>query len=123
MRRTNIPAFLTLFDFGDATTTSDGRSDSTVAPQSLYLMNSKFMSERADSIAKFLLRRETDDRSRLERLYWLALARPPAGRELDAALNYLDGFPGRGQQPAALESKWASLCRTILGSSEFLYVF
>ena len=38
---------LNLFDFGDATTPGEGRSQTNVAPQALFMMNSDFVAEQA----------------------------------------------------------------------------
>ena len=55
LRRSNLPSVLTLFDFGDATTPGEGRSQTNVAPQALYMMNGEFVAARARSLAEQLL--------------------------------------------------------------------
>ena len=47
LRRSNLASVLTLFDFGDATTPGEGRSQTNVAPQALYMMNSDFVARQA----------------------------------------------------------------------------
>ena len=55
LRRSNLPSVLTLFDFGDATTPGEGRSQTNVAPQALYMMNSEFVASRSRSLAEQIL--------------------------------------------------------------------
>ena len=47
LRRSNLATLLTLFDFGDGTTSTEIRAQTNVAPQALFMMNSKFVAERA----------------------------------------------------------------------------
>ncbi len=115
LRRSNVPAFLTLFDFGDASTTGDGRGESTIAPQALYLRNSPFLTGRASELAKSLL--PLTPKGRVERAYLLIAGRPPSTREIDAALGYVAAFPD-----VADLTGWTSLCRALFASNLFLYV-
>ena len=55
VRRGSIPTILSTFDYGDATTPGDGRPRTNVAPQALFMMNSRFVVERAGGLAKRLL--------------------------------------------------------------------
>src|SRR5258708_32210292 len=53
--RSNLPSRLTLFDFGDATTPGEGRSQTNVAPQALYMMNSDFVAGQARALSGQML--------------------------------------------------------------------
>jgi hypothetical protein len=118
LRRSNLPAMLNLFDFGDATTSSEGRTQTNVAPQALFMMNSGFVAERAANLSASLLADNAlSDPARIQRAYQLILNRPPASTMVEGALRYLDGFPG-GNRTAA----WTSLVRAIMASNDFLYV-
>ncbi|HUQ93858.1 MAG TPA: DUF1549 and DUF1553 domain-containing protein [Bryobacteraceae bacterium] len=118
LRRSNLPSMLNLFDFGDATTSSDGRTQTNVAPQALFMMNSGFVAERAKSVSTELLGlRALDDSERVRRAYLRILNRPPAEPYVKDALAYVRGFPG-----GRTEAAWASLIRTMIASNDFLYV-
>ena len=52
LRRSNLASVLTLFDFGDATTPGEGRSQTNVAPQALYMMNSDFVARQARIVGR-----------------------------------------------------------------------
>lgn len=116
LRRSNLPTLLNLFDFGDATTTSEGRSRTNVAPQALFMMNSAFVDERAGQIAANLAKEYSDPRERLRAAYLLVYNRPPREEEAAAALEYV----GKAEQK--LKDGWRSLCRILLASNEFIYV-
>jgi hypothetical protein len=66
VRRGSVPAILSSFDFGDATTPSEGRPRTNVAPQALFIMNSRFVVERARDFAKRLI----DDAAKPTRSEW-----------------------------------------------------
>jgi hypothetical protein len=109
LRRSNLPSVLTLFDFGDATTTGEGRSRTNVAPQALYMMNSTFVADRARGLAK-LIDATAGDRPRVEKLYLMTLGRIPSNDEISDALEYVQ------------RSTWESLCRVLIASNDFVYV-
>jgi hypothetical protein len=93
-----------------------------VAPQALFLMNSKFVSDQADLVAKAVLADGAlDGKQRVERVYLKVLNRTPTGAEVDNALSYASSF--RQRFPKMQESDaWQSLTRTLLASNEFIYV-
>jgi hypothetical protein len=121
LRRSNVPSLFTLFDFGDATTSNETRMQTNVAPQALFMMNSKFVAERTHSLAEQLLRSETDDRRRVERAWFVVLGHGPEPQQVEEALRYVEGFSaGGGEAGRALA--WASWCRTLVASNDFIYV-
>jgi hypothetical protein len=122
LRRSNLPSLLTMFDFGDATTSNETRTETNVAPQALYMMNSDFVAGRAASLARMLLSRETGDARRVERAWFLVLGREPEPAESRMALEYIANFPARSGGDKARELAWSSFCRSLVASNDFLYV-
>ncbi|MBL8173358.1 MAG: DUF1553 domain-containing protein, partial [Bryobacterales bacterium] len=119
LRRSNLPSMLNLFDFGDATTSSEGRSQTNVAPQALFMMNSEFVAERAKTIAAALLADNSlSDGARVERAYRRILNKPPPGQLVQDAVSYIEAFPKAKNR----EQAWTSLIRTMIASNDFLYV-
>jgi hypothetical protein len=118
LRRSNLPSLLNLYDFGDATTSNESRTQTNVAPQALYMMNSKFVAERARALAQKLLPTGAGDATRLRSAWFIVLGREPDAQEMKSALNYLDRFPGGENR----EMAWASLARTLVASNDFMYV-
>ena len=123
LRRSNLPGVLTLFDFGDATTHGEGRSQTNVAPQALYMMNSDFVARQAQSLAGLLLGDGVlDDAGRIRGAYYRVLARPAQEKESKAALDYIQLFPSKPDGQAGRLLAWTSFCRALIASNDFLYI-
>lgn len=123
VRRGSIPQLLSTFDYGDATTPSDGRTRSNVAPQALFMMNSRFVLERAKEFAKLLIEDTSlSDKQRVERAYLIALTRRPEPAEVDSALTYVHDLEKRLGADAAHLTAWQSFCHILLSTNEFLYL-
>ena len=122
VRRSNLPTLFSLFDFGDAATSNEQRSQTNVAPQALYLMNSKFVAERSRALASKLLDDlSLDDAGRIRRAHFVVLNRPATPQTVEEALGYIAGFPGGDAQATRLLA-WTSFCRTLIASNDFLFV-
>lgn len=123
LRRANLPALLNLFDFGDATTANGKRVVTNVAPQALFLLNSQFVAEQAQSVAKELLAKTPTPQQRANAAMLRILNRPAEAAEADNLLTYLESFKARNAGKKNLEEEaWQSLCRVLIASNEFLYV-
>jgi hypothetical protein len=118
VRRGSIPNLLNTFDFGDATTASEGRTRTNVAPQALFMMNSKFVVDRAKAFADRLLAVNAKDSERIERAYLMALTRKPEPAEVDEALSYIGEMEKRRDRATA----WQSFCHVLMSTNEFLYL-
>ena len=122
LRRSNLPSILNLFDFGDATTHTEARSQTNVAPQALFMMNSGFAGERAKTLAELLNHEGGTDREKIERGWLLALGRMPDQAQIGDALEYLKHFPSGSMEPDRKAMAWTSYCKTLISSNDFLYV-
>jgi hypothetical protein len=122
LRRSNLSTLFTLFDFGDATTSTEIREQTNVAPQALYMMNSKFVTERSRALASKLLKSGTDDAGRVREAWETVLGRAPAAGEVRGSLAYMAGFPKLPGNDEGRLLAWASLCRTLIASNDFIYV-
>ena len=128
LRRANLPTLLNLFDFGDATTSAGKRSNTNVAPQALFMMNSEFVAERARNLAERLLaaRLPNDetlsDSRRVERAYRITLNREADPGEIDSALTYVSAVKNKFKDSFSREDAWQSFCRILLASNDFIYV-
>ena len=123
LHRNKLPTLLNLFDFGDAATSSGKRSQTNVAPQALYMMNSQFANGQARGFAKRLLSENEDDTARIERAYLMALARKPGPEEIDIAESYLRDYEQRQTSSTdARGAAWKSLGKMLLASNEFHYI-
>jgi cytochrome c553 len=123
LRRSNLPSLLNLFDFGDATTPSEGRAGTNVAPQALFMMNSKFIADRSRELARKLAAADADDRRRIVDAYLWMLDRKPTEEETQDMLKYMHAYdPKAARSPDVQWNAWQSLCRILISSNEFIYV-
>jgi hypothetical protein len=123
VRRGSIPNLLATFDYGDATTSNEGRPRTNVAPQALFMMNSRFVIDRSLGLAKKLLDDQAlSDSNRIEQAYLMVLTRKPEPAEIDSALSYIASLQQRIGTPEAHLTAWQSFCHVLMSSNEFLYL-
>jgi hypothetical protein len=115
LRRSNLPSLLNLFDFGDATTTSEGRARTNVAPQALFAMNSPFINRSASALAETTAMLPADET--IQTAFLKVLSRPALAPEVGALRRYMQGFPDEAEF-----ARRRSLFRILLASNEFFYV-
>ena len=123
LRRSNLSSLFNLFDFGDATTSTETRSETNVAPQALYMMNSKFVAALSGVLAKQLLQTGSSDEQRVERAWVRVLGHGPNAEELRNGLQYLAGFPAPKANDGRRLLAWTSYCRSLIASNDFMYVY
>lgn len=125
--RLNALPFMVSFDGADRNASTPKRDSSVTAIQSLYLLNSEFVHERATAFAQRLIKSESDVVARLKLAYELTIARPPTADEFAASRDFLDqvaaafemsNTPANERESAA----WTSLARVLFRMNEFLYV-
>jgi mono/diheme cytochrome c family protein len=122
-RRSRPLGVLDTFDLPAMTPNCTVRSSSTVAPQSLLLMNSPFIAARAGDFAARVIREAGDEPEAQIELAWrLAYARAPSERELDSAREFLQRQRAHFASPDATQEGLAVLCQALLSSNELLYV-
>jgi len=91
-----MPNFLLAFDADDGRVPCPERTRTVTAPQSLFLMNDKLVTDASARFAERLRKETKDDIPQAIDLgYRIALARPPSAREKDAALTYVNGDPSQ----------------------------
>ena len=120
--------FFRSFDFADPSALNGNRGSSVVAPQALFAMNGSVpMKHSRKWAARLLGEEDLTDADRVDRAYEEAFARLPDANERDRALTFIHEIDEalRDQQDdddARRERAWASFCRTLFGSSEFIYL-
>ena len=114
--RNSPPELIALFDAANPSMVTGRRDVSTVAPQSLYLMNSPFAVDQAKHAAERLLADESmADDDRIRHAYRLTLGRLPTESERSVVTRYLAG----DSEPV---DAWAGLFQALFASAEFRYV-
>jgi hypothetical protein len=110
-RRTFQHPMFAAFDAPDGVLSCSRRNESTTAPQSLTLLNSRFMLEQAHALASKV--------TTIDEAWWRILDRDPTLQERVAATEFIDRQTTRlGSKAAAL----AELARGLMNTNEFLYV-
>jgi hypothetical protein len=118
--RKQLPTHLETFDYPQMNPNCLERRDSTVAPQALHLMNNGMVRELARQFAE-RVRREAgpEEAAQVDRVYWLALSRPPGDEEKAVGVEALKRL---AQAWAKREEALTTYCHTILKSAAFVYV-
>ena len=117
-----------VFDFPDPSTLQGDRSTTTVAPQALFLLNSRFLDQQTAAMAGRLIA-ECDDspENRIAYAFTLALGRRPTADEVSEVKQFFSDYESRATEVEPDESRrellaWKGFCRVLLASSEFLYL-
>jgi len=116
--RSDRAGWRTLFDGADPTAIVDVRNQSTVAPQSLWLMNDEFVLARAAALAARVQREADDEPARVARLFELLFARAPEADESAIA----HGLLSRARAAATEATAWEELAHVLVCSNEFFFV-
>lgn len=127
VRRSRPLALLEAFDAPRAEPNCELRDSSTVAPQSLLLMNNAFVVATAEAFAG-RVRREAgaDPRARVVRAWSLAFGAEPDEKQIGEAAAFLSAqeanFRARDAKADAPAQALASFCHALLSANPFLYV-
>ncbi|MBS0261348.1 MAG: DUF1553 domain-containing protein, partial [Planctomycetes bacterium] len=132
-RRTMPLGVLEPFDEPTMTPNCQQRASSTVAPQSLLLMNSPFITAEMQVLAARVAREAGDDpAARFERAWRLVFGRRPTAFETAAGTAFLTEQTAlaaahvpadpKAAKPDPTQVALASLCQALVCSNGFLYV-
>ena len=126
MRRSRPLAMLHAFDAPVMEVNCERRQSSTVATQSLMLMNSQFVLDQASRFARRLQSEAGSDRAgQVDRAWRLAFSRPPSNSELTDAIDHWEPKDEKGKTAAKAPPELqalVNLCQALLSANEFLYV-
>lgn len=128
VRRSMPLAVLETFDAPILSPNCEVRNTSTVAPQSLLLMNSQFVTKYARHFAERLQREAKDDMAKQVTLAWqLAFGTEPDKQDISAAKMFLES---QTKNFRSLKDKkinpqleaLANFCQALMSANAFLYV-
>ena len=116
--RNATPEFLEVFDGADLSVVTGARNVSTVAPQSLFLMNHSWVQNQSKQIAERMIGNAqlADDHERLNWLHLSLLGRAPSSEEKNLLLEVV-----RTSSKSELE-RWSDVAHVLICSIEFRYV-
>ncbi|WP_372894981.1 DUF1553 domain-containing protein, partial [Stieleria sp.] len=122
--RNSLPPLFGLFDFADSSVSVGQRGQSTVAPQSLAMMNHTWIIERARQAGKRWLHasagapaESVSAKSIVEQVYLCCYGRRPDAEELQFCLDYLGG-----ENASPSEDRLADLIQSLFASIDFRYL-
>jgi len=115
--RDRLPDVLDLFDFAEPSLVTGSRETTNVPVQALYLMNSSFVRERAESLAR-RLEQETDNADeQIRRAFLLCFSRQPDAGEFALAREFLASDSGSTDEEST--RRLASFCQSLMATAEF----
>lgn len=127
--RNMLPDVLALFDAADPNGVTAQRNETTVASQSLFLLNSQFVRDQAKAFAERLLQSDQfqTDEQRIQQAHRLSFGRAATADEQTEAREFLIAYlkaPSVQNRPATERplAAWQSYCQSLLCSNEFLYL-
>jgi hypothetical protein len=131
--RKQPPSLLESFDMPAMNPNCLQRSESLVAPQALHLLNDTAVREMAAQFADRVLQVAGDEPTRqVQRVYWIALSRPPSAEEQQACVQMLTRLTeqwmknlataGKPSETEARRKALTTLCHTVMNSAVFLYI-
>ena len=135
VRRSKPVTVLDTFDAPVMQPNCEMRAQTTVAPQSLLLMNDTFVLDSARRLTDLVEKEAPKDRAKqLQRVWSLLYSRPATEADIDQCLAYLDEQTkaltqyhhdvqhAKGVVPNPPQEAMASLCQVLCSSNRFLYV-
>jgi hypothetical protein len=88
-------------------------------------MNSKFVHDQADGLAKRIVTAEKTTEQRVRLAFELGHGRQPSKSDFDTAVDFVTTYSQKfsdHNQPASEHQAWSGLARVILTSNSFLFV-
>jgi hypothetical protein len=124
--RSALYDFFQAFDFPDPSTPNGDRATTTVAPQALFMLNSKLVEQQSRRLAEALIGQPgLDDAGRVTLAYRRAYGRGPTQAELARSLQFIHRLVGAaiseggGPEESKLRA-WQGLGRALFSASEFI---
>jgi hypothetical protein len=127
MLRNSMPPELTPFNLPDATAITGKRDSSTLATQSLYLLNNNFLVAQSRRFAGRIQKAALDETQRVQFAYRSALGRSATAAEMQRASDFLRETDSmlvstQNDENQRLSDAWAAFCQALLASNELRYV-
>ena len=114
--RLNVPGIFRTFDFPSPDATSPQRSNTTIAPQALFMMNHPFVIECARNVMKRAdVSQEEDANRKIERVYRILFGRAPSAEETALGRRFIEA-----EENTAVG--WDRYVHALLQTNEFCWI-
>jgi hypothetical protein len=121
--RQDLPNLFRVFDIASPDSSSPRRPRTTVPQQALFLMNSPFVVEQAQSLASQAeVANARNDEAKIAALYRLVLNRSPDLEELTVGRQFISSDSAIAQAEGIKLSAWEQYAQLLLLTSEVMYV-
>ena len=119
--RNSIHEVLDIFDAANPNLVTGRRSESTLATQALFLLNSPLVAKAARHAAAGLMSTGLPLEDSIDQAYLETLGRPPSSSEREISLRHLRQDGTSPHEPPA-EGLWADLYQVLFGCLDFRYL-
>ena len=121
VKRSLHEPFLSAFDWADTDNTCDVRFVTTVPTQTLTLLNSKFLNDSAETLAKYVENKAPNDiRAQVSHALYNATNRKPSEIDIQDGLDLIKDLKEKSK--ATKEQAMQRFCLLVLNLNEFLYL-
>ncbi len=121
--RSDRATYQFLFDAADPNAIVEKRTDSTVSPQALFLLNHPFVLAQTKALVERLKSETKTNREKISWLYENLYGRLPSAQEIEIGERVIAKSPAESDdkiEPA--EFAWEKYCQVLLCANEFIYV-
>ncbi|MCE9530311.1 MAG: PSD1 and planctomycete cytochrome C domain-containing protein [Planctomycetes bacterium] len=123
VKRSRLIPMLQIFDAPEPIQGIGERHTTTAATQSLALMNSPFVRQRAEKLAARVLPKSPAGLPQaIDSAYRIALGRLPSDMERERMIRFVESQTGSSAGSKALDGPLADCCQVLLCLNEFVYV-
>ena len=124
INRDIVSNFSSTFDGNNPNACTAKRPDTTVPQQTLYALNSDFVQDRAEALARKSLEHATDksDEGRIGWMMRRAWGRDPKPEELEKLIAFLRGGFEQRPEEGWPHQRWNRLAHVLLASNEFMFI-
>lgn len=122
LKRSMLPPMMIAFDAPDTLQSMGLRSSTTVAPQSLLLLNNVQVRGAAKAWAARLATERLDPHAKIAKVFLEGIGRLPSENEEKSVEDFIATQSKSYAPQGTPEAAWGDLCQLIFGLNEFLYI-
>jgi len=117
-----LPRALDVFDFAEPSLVVGSREASNTADQALFMLNSPFVLEQSDALARQLIRISSNQNERVSKAFVVVYGRPATQKELRTAAEFFrkadDGKKSLAPDQKVFQAL-SQFCQALLCAAEF----